>query len=356
MNHLEQIRQCLAGAELDALLITSEPGEYYAVGMNGEGVVLVTREESHYYTDSRYIEWAKRSVDYAAVSMTKPDRSQFVLAGEVLTARGLRRVGVEEQYLTVETYRKLERLFPPETELIPASALLTGLRSVKDAEELERMRKAQKLTDRVFLDILNELKPGVTERQIAARITYLHLCYGAEGNAFPPIVASGPQGSMPHAIPGDKPICQGEFVTMDFGCRYQGYCSDMTRTVAVGQPSEEMQQVYDAVLQAQLAGIACAKAGVPGCEIHNAAWQVLRDVGYGDYFGHGFGHGLGLEIHEAPNANRSNQVALPAGAVISAEPGVYLPGRFGVRIEDVLWLTKEGNVNLTQSPKQLIVL
>lgn len=143
---------------------------------------------------------------------------------------------------------------------------------------------------------------------------------------------------------------------MDFGCIYQGYCSDMTRTVAVGQPTDEMRQVYDAVLQAQLAGIAQAKAGVPGCDIHNAAWQVLEDAGYGDYFGHGFGHGLGLEIHEKPNANRSNREPLPVGAVISAEPGVYLPGKFGVRIEDVLWLTKEGNVNLTQSPKELIVL
>lgn len=356
MNHLERIRGCLNAAKLDALIITSEPGEYYAVGMKGEGLVLVTREQSYYFTDARYIELAKQSVACAQVVMTAPDRPQLALAGEALAARELKRVGIEEQYLTVEEYRKMERAFPAETELVTAGALLTELRGAKDTEELDRMRKAQGITDRVFSEILKDLKPGVTERQIAAQITYLQMRYGAERNSFDPIVASGPNGSMPHAIPGDKPICQGEFVTMDFGCVYQGYCSDMTRTVAVGEPSQEMRRVYDAVLQAQLAGIAQARAGVPGCEIHNAAWQVLRNAGYGDYFGHGFGHGLGLEIHEKPNANLSNQEPLPVGAVISAEPGVYLPGQFGVRIEDVLWLTEEGNVNLTQSPKELIVL
>lgn len=356
MNHLEHIRSRLAGAELDALIITSEPGEFYAVGMKGEGLVLVTREESCYFTDSRYIELTEQSIEHAVVTMATSDRPQLMLAGEALAARNLKRVGIEEQYLTVEAYWGMQRVFPVGTELVPASALLTELRGTKDAEELERMRRAQAITDRVFSEILNDLKPGVTERQIAARLTYLQMYYGAEKNSFDPIVASGANGSMPHAVPGDKSICQGEFVTMDFGCVCGGYCSDMTRTVAVGEPTEEMRQVYDAVLRAQLAGIARARAGIPGCEIHNAAWQVLREAGYGDYFGHGFGHGLGLEIHEKPNANLSNAERLPAGAVISAEPGVYLPGRFGVRIEDVLWLTNEGRVDLTQSPKKLIVL
>ena len=143
---------------------------------------------------------------------------------------------------------------------------------------------------------------------------------------------------------------------MDFGCIYAGYCSDMTRTVAVGQPGDDMRRVYDAVLEAQLTGIATAKAGVPGCDVHNAAWDVLKKYGYGDYFGHGFGHSLGIEIHESPNANRSNIKPLPKGVVISAEPGVYLPGKFGVRIEDVLYLTETGNTILTHAPKQLIIL
>lgn len=356
MNHLEKIRAYLAETELDALLITSEPGEYYAAGMKGEGMVLVTGKQSWYFTDSRYIELAEQLVKNAVVAMTTAERSQLGLAAEVLSARRYTKVGIEEQYLTVEQYWKMRKNFPDRVELVPASDLLTELRGSKDQTELEYMRKAQAITDRVFGEILNELKPGVTEREIAARLTFLQMQYGAEKNSFDPIVASGRKGSMPHAIPDEKPIQAGEFVTMDFGCIYLGYCSDMTRTVAVGQPTEEMQRVYESVQKAQLAGIAQAKAGVRGCDVHNAAWQVLQNAGYGDYFGHGFGHGLGLEIHEKPNANRSNQEPLPEGAVISAEPGVYLPGRFGVRIEDVLWLTKEGNINLTQSPKELIVL
>lgn len=174
--------------------------------------------------------------------------------------------------------------------------------------------------------------------------------------SFDPIVVSGPNGSLPHGIPSAKQVQQGEFITMDFGCKYGGYCSDMTRTVAVGQPSDEMRRVYDAVLEAQLTGIATAKAGVPGYDVHNAAWDVLKKYGYGDYFVHGFGHSLGIEIHESPNANRSNIKPLPKGAVISAEPGVYLPGKFGVRIEDVLYLTETGNTILTHAPKQLIIL
>ena len=233
--------------------------------------------------------------------------------------------------------------------------MLTELRSAKTEEELAVMQKAQDITDQVFAEICDFLHAGVTESEVAAQLTYLQMKHGAEGNSFPPIVASGANGSMPHAIPTAKPIQKGEFVTMDFGCIYQGYCSDMTRTVAIGQPSDEMRRVYDAVLEAQLAGIAAAKAGVPGCDVHNAAWDVLKKYGYGDYFGHGFGHSLGIEIHESPNANRANTKPLPAGAVLSAEPGVYLPGKFGVRTEDVIFLTETGNRILTHAPKHLII-
>ena len=218
---------------------------------------------------------------------------------------GLKRVGIEEAYLTVERWQKMKTAFPADTELVPAGKLLTELRSAKTEEELAVMQKAQDITDQVFAEICEFLHAGVTESEVAAQLTYLQMKHGAEGNSFPPIVASGANGSMPHAIPTAKPIQKGEFVTMDFGCIYQGYCSDMTRTVAIGQPSDEMRWVYDAVLEAQLAGIAAAKAGVPGCDVHNAAWDVLKKYGYGDCFGHGFGHSLGIEIHESPNANRA---------------------------------------------------
>lgn len=355
MNHLNAITAQLDAYQLDALCITSQPGEYYAVGLKGEGVVLVTRQGCHYFTDSRYIELAQNTVTNADVTMVTPHQDHLALASLVLEHYGLKRVGIEEAYLTVERWQKMKTVFPADTELVPAGKLLTELRSAKTEEELAVMQKAQDITDQVFAEICDFLHAGVTESEVAAQLTYLQMKHGAEGNSFPPIVASGANGSMPHAIPTAKPIQKGEFVTMDFGCIYQGYCSDMTRTVAIGQPSDEMRRVYDAVLEAQLAGIAAAKAGVPGCDVHNAAWDVLKKYGYGDYFGHGFGHSLGIEIHESPNANRANTKPLPAGAVLSAEPGVYLPGKFGVRTEDVIFLTETGNRILTHAPKHLII-
>lgn len=355
MNHLNAITAQLDAYQLDALCITSQPGEYYAVGMKGEGLVLVTRQGCHYFTDSRYIELAQNTVTNADVTMVTPHQDHLALASLVLEHYGLKRVGIEEAYLTVERWQKMKTAFPADTELVPAGKLLTELRSAKTEEELAVMQKAQDITDQVFAEICDFLHAGVTESEVAAQLTYLQMKHGAEGNSFPPIVASGANGSMPHAIPTAKPIQKGEFVTMDFGCIYQGYCSDMTRTVAIGQPSDEMRRVYDAVLEAQLAGIAAAKAGVPGCDVHNAAWDVLKKHGYGDYFGHGFGHSLGIEIHESPNANRANTKPLPAGAVLSAEPGVYLPGKFGVRTEDVIFLTETGNRILTHAPKHLII-
>ena len=182
------------------------------------------------------------------------------------------------------------------------------------------------------------------------------LLRGAEKMSFDPIVVSGANSSMPHGVPTDKAVEAGDFLTMDFGCIYNGYCSDMTRTVAVGQVSEEMERVYDAVLRAQAAGIAVAKAGVSGAEIHAAGEAVLAEAGYGAFFGHGFGHSLGVEIHESPNAAPGWTAPLPAGTVLSAEPGVYLPGRFGVRIEDVIVLQEGGCEDITLAPKDLLIL
>ena len=226
-----------------------------------------------------------------------------------------------------------------EAEFVPASELLTQLRQVKDAGELAAMQEAQRITDEALLEILNFLKPGLTESEVAARLTYIMARKGAERNSFGPDV-----------------IQKGQFVTMDFGCVVGGYCSDMTRTVAVGQPSEEMELVYNTVLRAQLAGIKAAHAGVTGKEVHEAGAKVIADAGYGDYFGHGFGHSLGIEIHEDPGFHTRNDKPIPAGALLSAEPGIYLPGKFGVRIEDVIMLTEGGCIDITHSPKQLIIL
>ena len=357
MNHFSQISAALEARSLDAMLLTCEANRFYASGFHSagtDGAALVTRNKSYYFTDARYTEAAGRALQGAELRESKPGRGYTVLVREVAEAEGLRKVGFEDACMTVQDYERYRKALP--CELVPASDLLSDLRRVKDREELEAMIAAQRIAERALADILAELRPGVTEREIAARLQYLMLHYGAEDKSFDPIVVSGPNGSLPHGVPSEKVIQSGEFVTMDFGCVYHGYCSDMTRTVAVGSVTEEMRTVYETVLRAQEAGIAAARAGVTGRDVDGAARQVIAGAGYGEYFGHGFGHGVGVEIHEAPTASQANDKPLPAGAVISAEPGIYLPGRLGVRIEDVILLRPDGCENLTRAPKELLVL
>ena len=353
MNHLEHIAAHLD--ELDAMLLTSEANCYYAAGFMGEGIALVTRRGSWYFTDSRYTEAADKAIGDAAVIREVSREKPFsALINEALAEAGAEKAGFEEQRMTVAEHAVYsEKLH---CTLTPASALMTELRGSKDEEELSCMTAAQRIAEGALEQILKEIRPGMTEKEIAARLNYLMVSAGAEKTAFDTIVASGPNGSMPHAVPGMRKVREGDFITMDFGCVYKGYCSDMTRTVALGRPSDEMRNVYDIVLQAQLAGIAAARAGVTGAAIDGAARKVIQDAGYGSYFGHSFGHSLGIDIHEAPNAAPGNDKPMPDGAVISAEPGIYLPGRFGVRIEDVMILRPDGAQVITKAPKALLVL
>lgn len=353
MNHLEHIAAHLDG--LDAILLTSEANCYYAAGFMGEGIALVTRRGSWYFTDSRYTEAADKAIGDAAVIREVSREKPFsALINEALAEAGAEKAGFEEQRMTVAEHAVYsEKLH---CTLTPASSLMTELRGSKDEEELSCMTAAQRIAEGALEQILKEIRPGMTEKEIAARLNYLMVSAGAEKTAFDTIVASGPNGSMPHAVPGMRKVREGDFITMDFGCVYKGYCSDMTRTVALGRPSDEMRNVYDIVLQAQLAGIAAAKAGVTGAVIDGAARKVIQDAGYGVYFGHSFGHSLGIDIHEAPNAAPGNDKPMPDGAVVSAEPGIYLPGKFGVRIEDVMILRPDGAQVITKAPKALLVL
>ena len=353
MNHLEHIAAHLDG--LDAILLTSEANCYYATGFMGEGIALVTRRGSWYFTDSRYTEAADKAIGNAAVIREVSREKPFsVLINEALAEAGAEKAGFEEQRMTVAEHAVYsEKLH---CTLTPASSLMTELRGSKDEEELSCMTAAQRIAEGALEQILKEIRPGMTEKEIAARLNYLMVSAGAEKTAFDTIVASGPNGSMPHAVPGMRKVREGDFITMDFGCVYKGYCSDMTRTVALGRPSDEMRNVYDIVLQAQLAGIAAAKAGVTGAVIDGAARKVIQDAGYGACFGHSFGHSLGIDIHEAPNAAPGNDKPMPDGAVVSAEPGIYLPGKFGVRIEDVMILRPDGAQVITKAPKALLVL
>ena len=262
MNHFAKIAEKLSAYELDGMLLTCEANRFYASGFHStgtDGVALVTREGNFYFTDSRYIEAAHNKVQDAEIAMTDAAHPYVDLINAAMEKTHVQKLGFEDAYMTVADYRHYsEKLH---CQLVPATELLISLRQSKDEEEIQRMIAAQRIAEAALDQIVKEIRPGVTEKEIAARLQYLMLAGGAENMSFDPIVASGPNGSMPHAVPTDRKIQDGDFVTMDFGCIYQGYCSDMTRTVAVGRVTEEMEKVYNVVLQAQLAGIAAAKAG-----------------------------------------------------------------------------------------------
>ena len=345
----------LLGAEVDGLLLTSRYSRHYGAEFDiAEGVAIVTAKGCRYFTDSRYIESAQNNLKGFEVLEVNRNNSYFKLLNEAIADFGVTVLGYEENYLTVAELMGYERSL--NAKLIPFNKQINGFRGVKEKWELELMRKAQAIADKAFAEVLPRIKTGMTELELQAELIYCMYKNGAHGLSFDPIVVSGPNTSLPHGVAGERVIQAGDFITMDFGVLYYGYCSDMTRTVAVGYATEEMKKVYDTVLQAQLAGIAVTKAGVPGKEIDTAARKVIEDAGYGPYFGHGYGHSLGLEIHEAPNPNPGNPDPMPENAVASAEPGIYLPGKFGVRIEDVTIFKADGCENITGSPKNLIIV
>ena len=319
-----------------------------------EGVAVICRGESYYFTDFRYIEAAQKNLPGFTVIMTDAEHPYTKLINDAVAAHTVKTMGFEDDTLTVEEYT----LYNTKLNVVlhPYAAEINAPRASKEPWEIEYMKQAQAITDRTFTELLNVIHAGMTEKELCAELIYRLYKFGAEGPSFDPIVVSGPNTSLPHGVPSERKLQYGDFVTMDFGCLYHGYCSDMTRTVALGYVSEKMDKVYHTVLEAQLAGIAATKAGVTGKAMDGAARKVINDAGFEGCFGHGYGHSLGLLIHEAPNANMRNDKPMPAGAVVSAEPGIYLPDEFGVRIEDVTVITDTGCEILTKSPKKLIIL
>ena len=342
-------------APYDAMVLTSEISRRYATGFHSTaGAVYLSADQAVFYTDFRYVEAARAAVSGFDVREIGSGRSYSAVINELIGQDGVKKIALEDKQMTYAEYMSW-------SSALHAAAMrledgVERLRITKEDDEVGRIAAAQRIAERALEEVLNDIRIGVTEKEVAARLTYLMLHYGAENMSFDPIVVSGANSSKPHGVPTEKAIAAGDFVTMDFGCIVDGYCSDMTRTVAVGHVTDEMQTVYDTVLNAQLAGIACCKAGVTGRAVDAAARQVIADAGYGDAFGHGFGHGVGLEIHEAPTAGPRGEARLPAGAVVTAEPGIYLSGRFGVRIEDMLYVIEDGCINLTEAPKALVVL
>ena len=353
MKNLEKYLSIL-NDEVDGLLLTSRYSRHYGAEFDiAEGVAIVTKAGCRYFTDSRYIESAQR--DLKGFEVLCVDKIGYnKLLNDAIADFGVIVLGYEENYLTAAELMGYEKNL--NAKLVPYNKAISSFRGVKEAWELELMRKAQDITDKAFAEVITRLKAGMTELELQAELIYCMYKNGATGLAFDPIVVSGPNTSLPHGVAGARVIQEGDFVTMDFGASYMGYCSDMTRTVAVGFATEEMKTIYNTVLEAQLAGLSVSKAGVPGKDIDGAARKVISDAGYGEYFGHGYGHSLGLEIHEAPNPNARNEEGMPKGAVASAEPGIYLPGKFGVRIEDCCIFLEDGIEILTKSPKNLMIV
>ena len=355
MKNIQKLKSLLQDGSVDALLLTSAVNRFYAAEYSiAEGTALICRDASYYFTDSRYIEVAQDNLADFTVLVVDAQHPYTARLNDAIAENGVKTLGFEEDYLTYAEFMRYQLKL--NAELKPFQKPISSFRAVKEPWELDRMRRAQQITDQTFTDMCGLIKVGMTEKELAAELVYSLSRHGADGLAFEPIVVTGSKTSMPHGVPSDKVVQKGDFVTMDFGAAYRGYCSDMTRTVAVGSVTEEMDKVYHIVLQAQAAGLAVTKAGVAGRDMDGAARKVIADAGYGPYFGHSYGHSLGIEIHEAPNANPTNDQPMPAGAVCSAEPGIYLPGRFGVRIEDSVIITDDGYENLAHSPKELIIL
>ena len=354
MNNLSKYISML-GQEVDGLLLTSRYSRHYAARCDiAEGIAIVTAKGCCYFTDSRYIEAAQNGIEGFEVAEMNRQNPYSKLLNDAIERFGVKRLGYEQDYMTVAEFLRFEKDL--DAQLIPYSDKINSPRAVKESWELDRIRAAQEITDRSFSEVLTRIKAGMTEKQLQAELIYCLYKNGGEGLSFDPIVVSGPNTSLPHGVATDRVIREGDFITMDFGVVYGGYCSDMTRTVAGGHATDEMVNVYETVLAAQKAGIAMSKPGVTGSRIDGAARQVIADAGYGAYFGHGYGHCIGMECHEMPSCSPSGQVPMEAGMVSSAEPGIYLPGKFGVRIEDLVIFTEDGCENITNSPKNLIIL
>ncbi|WP_028521380.1 aminopeptidase P family protein [Ruminococcus flavefaciens] len=354
MTRFDRLFDIFEGA--DCVLITSDINRRYFTGMKSSaGVILAFPGKAYLLIDFRYIEKARATVKDAEVIELKKLYPQLM---ELLKKHGAESVAIESETMTVKELNAYEHFFT-NLNFVSNDSLsnaIATLRASKDSDEIACIRMAQEIAERALEELLGFIKVGVTEREIALELNRLMFAFGAEDLSFDTIVLSGANTSMPHGVPSDKKVESGDFVLMDFGAVYNGYHSDMTRTVCVGEPTDEMRRVYDTVLEAQLAGLEAAKAGITGSDLDKVSRDIIEKAGYGACFGHSLGHGVGMEIHEKPNASPNYKLPLNEGAVVTVEPGIYIAGKFGVRIEDFVILTENGCENLTKSAKNLITL
>lgn len=360
--------QIIKGRNLDGVLITSSANMRYCSGFRGEGIVYLAREQRLVLTDSRYTIAAREECPSFEVIEYRGNiwESWIQILSERTGSSVMPelRIGFEDEWMTVKAYRTLEALLKkedmPGLSLVPLHKKLDSLRRIKAEDEWKDIEKAEKIGDYAFEKVLEKIRAcmvegtKMTEKQVAAWIEFYMKEMGADGTSFDTIAASGIHSSMPHAIPTDKVLEEGDCLTMDFGCKVNGYCSDMTRTILIGRADERQREVYRVVLQAQKAALAAIRPGMKGCEVDAVARNIIAEAGYGECFGHSLGHSVGLEIHESPCFSSKDETVLEPGMVITVEPGIYIEGAFGVRIEDVVVITENGCRNITKSPKELM--
>lgn len=353
MSRVSAVQKELTSQGLEALLVTSSYNLRYVSGFTGTaGVSLITNEKAYFITDFRYTEQAAEQA--VGFEIIKHGGNPYEDVDKILQEKGISEVGFEKDFVTFSTYEMLKDKLS--AQLKPVSGLVESLREIKEEAEVETIQEAIKITEYAFEEILNFIKPGVTEIEVANKLDFLMREKGATSVSFDTIVASGKRSAMPHGVASEKKIEQGDMITFDFGCYYKGYVSDMTRTISLGDPGEELKKIHQIVLDANLRVTEAAKPGITGKELDAVARDYITEKGYGEQFGHSTGHGIGLEVHEGPGIHFRNEKALVEGNVITNEPGIYIPGLGGVRIEDDLLITKDGNRNLMTVSKELIQL
>jgi Xaa-Pro aminopeptidase len=355
MDNYKRVQEILQKLSIGAVLISNGNNMRYISGFAGEtGYVYISEKRHAIVTDFRYTIQAEMEAEgYEVITIGNGGYEESL--NDLLKIDGIKRLGFEAEDMLFATYNKLKDKLAVQ-ELVPLGNEITAMRRIKTPRELDFIKQAEAIGDQVFTEILGFIKPGMTELEVAARIEYLLKVKGAQGCSFPAIVASGVNSSMPHAVPTSKKIEVGDFLTMDFGCVYEGYCSDMTRTIVIGKASEKQKEVYGTVLKAQLAALDFLKAGVKGKEVDKVARDIIYSAGYEGCFGHGLGHSVGLHIHENPRLSMLEEGTIEAGMTETVEPGIYIKGFGGVRIEDLVVVTEDGYENFTFSNKNLIEL
>lgn len=354
-KRIGELRKLMTEKGMDAVLLVGDCNRNYLSGFTGnESFSVITNDKTFFVTDSRFTEQARQQVkDYEVIQYNKGTSFHDFL-GELVKNNNIKKLGFEEDIISVATYNIYKSKV--QCELVPMEGMVEKIRLVKDESELQLIRKAAEIADKAFDHMLKFIKSGMTEREIGLELEFYMKKLGASDLSFPSIVASGVRSSLPHGEATEKVVNKGEFLTLDYGCIYKGYCSDMTRTIVIGEPSEKMIEVYNIVLEAQERALKAYKPEVPAIEVDGVARGYITEKGYGDYFGHSLGHGVGRQIHEAPVVGYRNAQKLKSGMVVTDEPGIYIPGFGGVRIEDLLVITESGSEVLSKSTKKLICI